>query len=106
MFFWIIQQILISLLLIISIHYIYIFFKNNLTIPKTKDLVKKPLERYKKIYTSMNTDTKVSKENMKDELKSYLKQLTKKDTLTSTQKQTSTIQDAGGLFTGNNFTTF
>ena len=26
----------------------FIFFKNNLTVPKTKDLVKKPTEQYKK----------------------------------------------------------
>ena len=58
MFFWIIQQIIISIVLIVSIHYIYIFFKNNLTIPKTKDLVKKPIEQYKKIYTSLNNKGK------------------------------------------------
>ena len=34
--------------------YLYIFFKNNLTVPKTKDLVKKPTEQYKKIYSSIN----------------------------------------------------
>ena len=28
-------------------HYLFIFFKDNLTIPKTKDLVTKPLEKYK-----------------------------------------------------------
>ena len=67
MIFWIIQQIIISVVLIVSIHYIYIFFKNNLTIPKTKDLVKKPTEQYKKIYTSMNTNKKESKETMKNE---------------------------------------
>ena len=104
MFFWIIQQIFISLLLIISIHYIYIFFKNNLTIPKTKDLVKKPLERYRKIYTSINNKPKESKETMKNDLKSYLKQLTKKNT--NTEQKSSTIQNAGGLFNSSNFTTF
>ena len=45
MLFWIIQQTIISIILIISVHYIYIFFKNNLTIPKTKDLVNKPTEQ-------------------------------------------------------------
>ena len=68
MFFWIIQQIIISIVLIISIHYIYIFFKNNLTIPKTKDLVKRPIEQYKQIYTSLNKNLKkeVNNKNMKD----------------------------------------
>ena len=56
MLFWIIQQTIISVVLIISVHYIYIFFKNNLTIPKTKDLVKKPTEQYKQIYSSLKKD--------------------------------------------------
>jgi hypothetical protein len=47
MFFEIIKWSLISLILIILIHYLFIFFKDNLTIPKTKDLVTKPLEKYK-----------------------------------------------------------
>ena len=47
MSFEIIKWSLISLLLIILIHYLFIFFKDNLTIPKTKDLVTKPLEKYK-----------------------------------------------------------
>ena len=92
MLFWIIQQIFISLLLIISIHYIYLFFKNNLTIPKTKDLVKKPLERYRKIYTSMNNQPKESKETMKNELKSYLKQLTKKIQILNKNQQLFKMQ--------------
>ena len=50
MLLWIVQQIIISVVLIVTVHYIYIFFKNNLTVPKTKDLVKKPTEQYKKIY--------------------------------------------------------
>ena len=50
MLLWIVQQIIISVVLIVTLHYIYIFFKNNLTVPKTKDLVKKPTEQYKKIY--------------------------------------------------------
>ena len=48
MLLWIVQQIIISVVLIVTVHYIYIFFKNNLTVPKTKDLVKKPTEQYQK----------------------------------------------------------
>ena len=52
MLLWILQQIIISVVLIVTVHYIYIFFKNNLTVPKTKDLVKKPTQQYQKIYNS------------------------------------------------------
>lgn len=72
-----------------SIHYIYLYFKTNLTVPKTKDLVKKPIEQYRKIYNSIQQEipAKIDKKNMKGELKNYLKKLTKgkSDTPTSTE---------------------
>ena len=49
MFLWILQMIVISIVLIASIHYIFVFFKENLTIPKTKDLVNKHVQNYKKM---------------------------------------------------------
>ncbi len=81
MFFWIVQQTIMSFILIILVHYIYIFFKNNLTTPKIKDLVNKPSQQYKEIYKSMADNTEVPNQtadtaHMKDELTSYLKSLT------------------------------
>ena len=55
---------------------LYLRFKQNLTVPN-KDLVKRPTEQYKKIYTSLKKEEE-NKDNMKNELKNYLKQLTKK----------------------------
>ena len=48
MLFWICQQIVLSIILILSLHYSYLFFKNNLTIPKTIEMINKPvaIERY------------------------------------------------------------
>ena len=104
MLFWIIQQTIISVVLIISIHYIYIFFKNNLTIPKTKDLVNRPTEQYKKIYNTLNKNKEKSKE-MKDELKNYLKTLhSSKQPVTEPKK--TTIQSAGNIFSSGNFTSY
>ena len=54
MLFWICQQIVLSIILILSLHYSYLFFKNNLTIPKTIDMIKKPVGQYKDIYNSIN----------------------------------------------------
>ena len=104
MLFWIIQQTIISVVLIISIHYIYIFFKNNLTIPKTKDLVNRPTEQYKKIYNNLNKNKEKSKE-MKDELKNYLKTLHSSKQPNNEQKKT-TIQSAGDIFNNGNFTSY
>jgi uncharacterized protein YoxC len=74
MIFWTIQQIILSITIIACAHYIYIYFKNNLTVPKTKDLVKKPIEQYKEIYQSIAQNSKGA-DNMKAELKDYIKQL-------------------------------
>lgn len=101
MLFWIIQQTIISIVLIISVHYIYIFFKNNLTIPKTKDLVNRPTEQYKNIYKSLSKSNENNKE-MKNELKDYLKKLTSK----KPTHKTNTIESVGNSFNNGNFTTF
>ena len=100
MLFWIIQQTIISIILIISVHYIYIFFKNNLTIPKTKDLVNKPTEQYKQIYNSIKTKKETSQE-MKNELKNYLKTLHSKKNTTKTSMETT-----GNIFSNSNFTSY
>ena len=104
MLFWIIQQTIISVVLIISVHYIYIFFKNNLTIPKTKDLVNKPREQYKKIYSSLKKSKEDSKE-MKTELKNYLKTLTASK-IKKTETKTEGIQTAENIFSPGNFTNY
>ena len=74
MIFWTIQQIIQSVVVIACAHYIYVYYKNNLTVPKTKDLVKKPIEQYKEIYQSISQNSQNS-DNMKAELKDYIKQL-------------------------------
>ena len=107
MFFWIIQQTIISIVLIISVHYIYIFFKNNLTVPKTKDLVNKPTEQYKKIYSSLNNNKENTKE-MKNELKNYLKTLSssKKNQINKHQSKANKIETAENIFSSGNFTSY
>jgi hypothetical protein len=89
MIFWIIQRVIVSLVLILCAHYIYIFLKNNLTSPKTRDLVNLPREKYKEMYEKINQSDDIknndtdssnntrSQSKMKDELKNYLKDLKK-----------------------------
>lgn len=74
MIIWFCKYTILSLVLIISIHYTYLFLKDNLTTPKTIDLVHKPTEKYSEIYKSLKEDNKMN-DNMKDELKNYLKEL-------------------------------
>ena len=84
MFFSILKQIVISIIFIAVIHYLYDFFKTNLTVPKVKDLVNRPDEKYKEIYESLNQHSKKetpsdSKQSMKVELKQYLSELSHKE---------------------------
>jgi len=105
MLFWICQQIVLSIILILTLHYSYLFFKNNLTIPKTIDMIKKPVGQYKDIYNSIQKN-KQKNENMKTELKNYLKNLSNKKTSIKQEKTTNIQQPSGDVFDSNNFSTF
>tara|TARA_B100000963_G_scaffold362057_1_gene402883 strand:- start:8084 stop:8395 length:312 start_codon:yes stop_codon:yes gene_type:complete len=103
MLFWIIRQIIISFIFIFTAHYIYNYFKKNLTVPKIKDLIKKPVKQYEDIYQSQEKDNNVDKETMKNELKDYLKGLS----ATKNEKKIESI--GGGGFSNDsntNFTTY
>ena len=104
MFLWILQQTIISIILIVSVHYTYIFFKDNLTIPKTKDLVKKPTEQYNKIYEVIK-NKKEEKNNMKNELKNYIKELSQNNQKNNPPLKIDTPESVGN-FSGSNFSTF
>ena len=56
MLLWTLQSIVISLILIVLIHYLFYFFKNTLTVPKVKDLVNKPRERYNEVISTLNNE--------------------------------------------------
>ena len=97
MFFLILQRIILSFIFIAIIHYIYVFFKENLTIPKVKDLVNKPTQQYDAIYKSMSksdTDTK----SMKQELQKYFNELS------NDKKKGKTAPPGEFSFTVNNST--
>ena len=80
MLLWITKQIIISLLIIVLAHSIYMFLKTNLTTPKIRDLVNKPQKQYEKIYEKtetkeINNSNQEEEINMKNELQNYLKEL-------------------------------
>jgi len=43
---WVIQITVISFVLIFLVHHLFEFFKSNLTVPKIKDLVNVPTQKY------------------------------------------------------------
>jgi uncharacterized membrane-anchored protein YitT (DUF2179 family) len=96
MLYWVIQITVISIILIFLVHHLINFFKATLTVPKIKDLVNTPAQKYENIYnilqkkskTSVNPDSDYSENQdytlidllpkkeiptMKNELKNFLK---------------------------------
>jgi len=105
---WVLQVTVISLCFIAVVHYLYIFFKTTLTVPKVKDLVNRPQQQYEELFKGItHTSPHISTNNnnntnnnttsiselpplfepqdqnrdqtaMKDELKQFLKKLNNK----------------------------
>ena len=108
---WIIQMSIISLILIILVHYLFTFFMTNLTIPKVKDLVNKPQQQYEVLYNTMREQPKPQNESpdnesMKTELKNYLKELSEKNkndnnNTTNTVNGVKDVNDMGGLMSSD-----
>lgn len=99
MFVWSIQITIISIILIFLVHHIIHFLKSTLTVPKIKDLVHSPLQKYENIIQNMSesksnyhftSEKKKEKEkesdlsitDMKEELKNFLKSQFKNDNTT------------------------
>ena len=86
MLFWIIQTTVLSVIFIFLVHYLIEFFKSTLTVPKLKDLVNSPTQKYQNMFSviqSSNSDAtpyniaelipQQAQGDMKNELKSFLK---------------------------------
>lgn len=87
--FWVVQSMIVSFVIIFVLHNLYSFFKETLTVPKMKDLVKRPQQKYDTLFRELrsmqNPETSNSNLNgggndsstdaMKNELKRYLMEL-------------------------------
>jgi hypothetical protein len=79
---WLFQNIIISIIIIVLIHYLFNYLKDTYTTKKTKDLVKTQTDKYKIILDEMiNKKNDVDEnmfifnsENMQNDLDSYLEQ--------------------------------
>ena len=86
---WVIQITFISIILIFLVHHLINFFKSTLTVPKIKDLVNTPTQKYENMYNIIQKKPNTSSESadytlidllpkeegptMKNELKNFLK---------------------------------
>jgi|UniRef100_A0A6C0DUR1 hypothetical protein len=51
---WILQITIISIILIFLVHHLIQFFRDTLTVPKIKDLVNAPTQKYENMFSAMN----------------------------------------------------
>jgi hypothetical protein len=51
---WILQISIISIILIFLVHHLIQFFRDTLTVPKIKDLVNAPTQKYENMFSAMN----------------------------------------------------
>jgi hypothetical protein len=88
---WFIQVSVTSLIIIFVLHNLYSFFKETLTVPKIKDMVKRPQQKYETLFrelrstnamnanatstSSAMSSASTSDSEMKNELKRYLMDL-------------------------------
>ena len=71
MLFWTVQTIIISIIFIFLVHHLITYFKQILTIPRTKDLVNSPIQKYNdmfKIISNGDTSSSSSTINISDYL--------------------------------------
>ena len=54
---WVIQISIVSFIFIFLVHHLIGFFKTTLTVPKIKDLVNSPSQKYQHIFDTINTNT-------------------------------------------------
>jgi len=64
---WVIQISIISFVLIFLVHHLINFFKSTLTVPKIKDLVNTPSQKYENMYNIINSNINNDKLNSKNE---------------------------------------
>ena len=60
---WLIQTTLISIIFIFVVHYLINFFKSNLTVPKIKDLVNSPTQKYETMYNIISNNNNNNNNN-------------------------------------------
>lgn len=63
MFFWSIQVTIISIILIFLVQHLFLFLKQTLTVPKIKDLVNAPAQKYEHMYQTMSAGSYTNNNN-------------------------------------------
>ena len=84
MWYWIIKVSILSLVFIVLLHYLYSFFISTLTVPKVKDLVTLPQEKYNEMFQTLHqqhasqprtNESSNTTQSMKEDLIHFLKEI-------------------------------
>jgi len=124
---WIIQITIISIVLIFLVHYLFNFFKSTLTVPKIKDLVNSPTQKYENMFNiisknnfdanidnNLNTNYEYTikdllpkqENNMNSDMKSELKNFLKKQLTSNDNASMSTSITALDSMMSNSYSDF
>ena len=133
MLFWTFQITLISIILIFLVHHLISFFKTTLTVPKIKDLINVPAQKYESMFqtishsssssssssnntydfskdytgdASTNINLKPDTSVMKNELKNFLKNQLKGETVKNTSQNNFTDISTLDSFSSGNYSAF
>jgi hypothetical protein len=71
---WVIQITVISIILIFLVHHLINFFKSTLTVPKIKDLVNTPTQKYENMYNIIQNNLKNNSNNSNNSNNFQIKQ--------------------------------
>ena len=88
---WILQITIISIVLIFLVHYLFNFFKSTLTVPKIKDLVNTPAQKYENMFSVIsksNSDTILSANISTDTINNKANEYTLTDLLPKQETKT------------------
>lgn len=72
MLFWTVQTIIISFILIFLVHHLITYFKQILTVPKTKDLVNSPIQKYNDMFKIIESESLNGNKNANINMEDYL----------------------------------
>lgn len=76
MYYSIVETAILSIIIIFTVHYLFDYLKNTLTVHKTNNVLHKHNEKYQEILDIMQSNkdnTKDTRPSMKDELKNFLR---------------------------------
>jgi len=124
---WILQITIISFVLIFLVHYLFNFFKSTLTVPKIKDLVNSPTQKYESMFNVISKSNSIdifnantngnseysltdllpkSENTMKSELKNFLKKQLNTTNSSANVKNSTTSITALDSMMSNSYSEF